>query len=145
MRGFVVIATLALLVVFGAGVATASTASTPTTSLSITYWPNGKDETVKTTATLRCSPVGGSLGTLARRVAACQRLAGMTAPFARPRAGLLCTQQYGGPDQALITGTFRGHGVYVGLGLEDGCQIARFKKLGFLVPGFSATRIGPGG
>ena len=48
----------------------------------------------------------------------------------------MCTQQYGGPDQALITGTYRGRGVWVRLGLADGCQIARFRKLGFLIPAF---------
>jgi len=47
---------------------------------------------------------------------------------------------YGGPQQATITGTYLGQRVLVFLALNDGCQISRFKRLGFLVPDFS-----PGG
>jgi len=64
----------------------------------------------------------------------------MQRPFARPRASVACTQVYGGPQQATITGTYLGQRVLVFLALNDGCQISRFKRLGFLVPDFS-----PGG
>src|SRR5688572_602717 len=143
MRRVILIVTLAVLVGCGAGSSTASIdATAATASLTITYWPNGADEEVKTTATLRCEPVGG---TLARRADACRKLATFKNPFTPLRRDLMCTQQYGGPDQALISGTYRGRRVWVRLGLADGCQIARFNTLGFLVPGYTATRIGPGG
>ncbi len=134
MRGAVLIAALAALVACGASsLAASAAAATSSTSLTITYWPNGSDAGVKRTATLRCDPVGG---TLARRVTACRKLDGLVNPFARPRMDLVCTQQYGGPDEALIAGTFEGRRVWVRLGLADGCQIARFNRLAFLVPGY---------
>ena len=64
----------------------------------------------------------------------------MQKPFAVVRRNLLCTQVYGGPQQATIVGTYQGQRVLVALAMTNGCQIARFKKLSFLVPGFS-----PGG
>ena len=141
MRGVViatlVIATLAVVACFGAGSSAASPTAGPSTQLRITYWPEGAGEGTSRTWTLTCDPAGGTLGTLAREQNACRRLAALRNPFARPSPDLMCTQQYGGPDQALITGTYRGRGVWVGLGLTDGCQIARFRKLGFLIPAFS--------
>ena len=44
------------------------------------------------------------------------------------------------PQEALITGTFQGNRVWVKLSRRDGCQIARAKKLGFLVPGMATAR-----
>jgi hypothetical protein len=134
MRGIVLTATLAVLVGCGAGSSTASTSATPSTQLKITYWPEGIGDGPAKTWTLRCNPAGG---TLVRPGRACLKLAALTNPFAPPSPDLMCTQQYGGPDQAQITGTYRGRRIFVALGLTDGCQIARFRKLGFLIPGFS--------
>jgi hypothetical protein len=137
MRGVVLIATVAILVGCAAGSSTASTAAVPSTQLKITYWPAGKGEGSSKAWTLRCEPAGG---TLVRAAAACRKLAALAAlgnPFAPIRGDLMCTQQYGEPDQAQITGAYRGRRIFVGLGLTDGCQIARFRKLGFLIPGFS--------
>ena len=134
MRGIVLIATLAVLVVCGAGSSAASTSDTPSTQLTIRYWSEGIGEGPAKTWTLRCNPAGG---TLVRSAAACRKLAELGNPFARPRADLMCTQQYGGPDEVQITGTYRGRRIWVALSLTDGCQIARFKRLGFLIPGFS--------
>ena len=133
MRGVVLIATLAVLIGCGAGSSTASTSDTPSTQLTIRYWSEGIGEGPAKTWTLRCNPAGG---TLVRSAVACRRLAALANPFARPRADLMCTQQYGGPDQAQITGTYRGRRIFVALGLTDGCQIARFKTLGFLIPAY---------
>jgi hypothetical protein len=80
-------------------------------------------------------------GTHTRRAAACTRLARLERPFAVPRQPEICTQEYGGPTQAVITGTHRGNDVWIQLSLSDGCKISRFKKLEFLVPGF---RVGSG-
>ena len=133
MRGAVLIATLAVLV---GGAASSSTSATALqgTQLKIAYWPNGTDEAPMRTWTLRCNPAGG---TLVRPGRACLKLASVSNPFARPSLEQVCTQQYGGPDEAQITGTYRGRRIWVGLSLTDGCQIARFRALSFLVPGFS--------
>ncbi len=139
MRGIVLITALALLVACGAGLTAASAAATTSSSteLTITYWEEGSRAGGAKSWTLRCEPAGGTLGTLAREREACRRLTELRNPFTPPNPDLACTMQYGGPDQAQITGAYEGRRVWVRLGLADGCQIARFKKLAFLVPAYS--------
>ena len=62
----------------------------------------------------------------------------MTRPFAPIPRDAVCTQQYGGPQVALITGRYAGRSVWVQLQNRNGCEIARFKRLAFLVPTFGA-------
>jgi hypothetical protein len=38
-----------------------------------------------------------------------------------------CTQQYGGPETAKVTGTFKGEEVDAGFGRQNGCEIARWE------------------
>jgi hypothetical protein len=63
----------------------------------------------------------------------------MRTPFAPPRKDVQCTQIYGGPQVAIISGTFRGNKVWAKLSATDGCQIARTQQLGFLVPGMATA------
>jgi subtilisin inhibitor-like len=134
MRGAALIVMLAVLACCAVGSSTASATALQGTQLKIAYWPNGTDEGPMRTWTLRCDPAGG---TLVRPGRACLKLASLRNPFARPSLDQMCTQQYGGPDEAQITGTYRGRRIWVALSLTDGCQIARFRALSFLVPGFS--------
>ena len=46
----------------------------------------------------------------------------------------MCTEQYGGPEQAMITGTYRGEPVSYGLSRTNGCEIGRWESLRFLLP-----------
>jgi hypothetical protein len=46
----------------------------------------------------------------------------------------LCTQVYGGPEQATITGSWRGKPVASRLSLINGCEIARWAALVGLLP-----------
>ena len=103
-----------------------------TTSLHITVWPNGAAAATKRVYTLRCAPAAG---TLPRRAAACRRLTELKAPFAPVPAGIACTQIYGGPQEALVPGRFRGHSIRARFNRTDGCEIARWKRVGFLFPG----------
>jgi hypothetical protein len=137
MRGPILIVVLVVLLVCGAGVGASTAATSAATELRITYWPNGSRAAEEKTWTLRCEPAGGTLGTLAVERAACRRLDVLKSPFARPNPAQICTQEYGGPDQAQITGTYEGRRVWIRLGLADGCQIARFKRLAFLIPAYS--------
>jgi hypothetical protein len=130
MRVALLLAILAT--VLGCGASVASAAST---ELRITYWSEGRTQGTPRTWTLRCDPAGG---TLPRPAAACQKLAGMKNPFAPVPADAMCTQQYGGPQEAIVQGTFRGRRIWARLTMRDGCQIARFKRLSFLVPTFGA-------
>ena len=106
------------------------------TSLHITVWPNGEGNTPKRAYTLRCAPVGG---TLPHRAAACRRLAALKAPFAPTPKNLACTEQYGGPQQALVTGRFRGHLIRARFSRKDGCEISRWSRVAFLFPGAVAS------
>jgi subtilisin inhibitor-like len=99
-------------------------------SLTITFWPGGKPGPSHTW-TLRCAPVAG---TLPGRSDACGRLATLKNPFKPVPAGTACTQVYGGPQTALVRGTFRGRRVWTYFRRRDGCEIARWRRVSFLFP-----------
>ena len=107
------------------------------TSLQITVWPNGQgDPSDKRGWTLRCAPVGG---TLPHRTSACVKLGRLAHPFAPTPKGVACTQIYGGPQVALVTGRFRGHSVRARFSRKDGCEIARWNSVRFLFPGIASS------
>ena len=138
MRPALLIALLAASVGCGAGQTAAGTESSSTvaagTSLQTSVWSEGRGSGPPDKWTLRCDPAGG---TLLRRAAACRQLAALKQPFAPPREDVVCTDQYGGPQEALITGTHRGSRIWVVLTLRNGCEISRAQRLGFLVPGMA--------
>jgi hypothetical protein len=101
------------------------------TSLHVTVWPKGSDDTPKRTYTLTCAPVGGTLPFPAR---ACTRLARLKAPFAPTPKNTACTQIYGGPQEALVTGRFRGTLIRARFNRRDGCEIERWNRVAFLFP-----------
>ena len=100
------------------------------TSLHITVWPNGQGQTPKRTFTLTCAPIGG---TLPNRGVACSKLAAVKTPFAAVPENAVCTQIYGGPAEALVTGRFRGAPIRARFNLKDGCGIARWNRLRFIL------------
>jgi subtilisin inhibitor-like len=102
------------------------------TSLQITVWPDGEGQPGKRVWTLRCAPTGG---TLTHRATACRRLAALKTPFAATPKNVACTQIYGGPQEALVTGRFRGHSVRARFSRKDGCEIGRWNRARFLFPG----------
>jgi len=135
MRSALLIAFLVAAV--GSGVARSAVAGTTAeTQLTISFWPGGRGAEAPQRWTLRCAPVGG---TLPRAAAVCRQLSALASPFAPRRKNLTCTDQYGGPQQAVITGTHKGGRVWTALGMRNGCEIARAKRLAFLVPGFSTN------
>jgi subtilisin inhibitor-like len=106
------------------------------TSLNITVWPNGQGHPGKKTYTLRCAPVGGSLP---HRAEACTKLARMSRPFAPTPKDMACTELYGGPQEALVTGRLRGYSVSARFSRKDGCEIARWNRVRFLFLGTVAA------
>jgi hypothetical protein len=44
----------------------------------------------------------------------------------------MCTQIYGGPEEALVTGSFRGRKVWARFSRVDGCAVDRWNRLSFL-------------
>lgn len=55
--------------------------------------------------------------------------------FPKPGPPKLCTQQYGGPQVATVTGTFHGRHVNSTFTRNDGCEIARWKAIAPLLGG----------
>ena len=123
--------------VVGCGVSAAAPSTEPAaTDLRITVWPAGRDAGNATVYTLKCAPARGSL---ARASAACTELLSMSRPFRPVPADTFCTDVYGGPQQALVTGTLKGARVWAQFSATNGCQIARAKRISFLLPGFAAA------
>jgi Subtilisin inhibitor-like len=80
--------------------------------------------------TLHCPPGG----TLPDAAAACSKLGEVDNPFAPVPKGTACTQIYGGPEIAHVTGTFDDERVDTQFSRGDGCEIERWKRVGFLFP-----------
>jgi Subtilisin inhibitor-like len=95
-------------------------------SLTVTYWANGTSgKSVKWT--LRCAPAGGTLRAPAK---ACQKLkAGGAKLFAPLSPKVACTQIYGGPQVARVTGKVGAKRISATFSRTDGCQIDRWSKV----------------
>jgi hypothetical protein len=98
-------------------------------SLTITVFPQGPGKDSHTW-TLRCSPVGGTIPAAA---SACRRLRALRDPFAPTPPGTVCTQVYGGPQEAVVRGTFVGRRVWTRFTRRNGCAIARWDRVRFLL------------
>jgi hypothetical protein len=85
-----------------------------------------------TTWRLTCDPAGG---THPDAKAACHALeangAAALPPVPKDKA---CTQIYGGPETATVTGTWKGQQVMSRFARNDGCQISRWKLMAGLLP-----------
>lgn len=128
------VALLALALALGAPAAAAAAG----TELKITFWPEGQGHGASSAWTLRCAPPGG---TLPRADAACDRLGASRNPFAPIPKNQVCTEIYGGPQEAIVAGRYQGRRIWIRLRRTNGCEIARFYGLRFLVP----AALGSGG
>jgi hypothetical protein len=82
--------------------------------------------------TLTCSaPVAGSHP---QAEAACAHLAGLDHPFAALPDDVACTEVFGGPQTARVTGRWGGEPVDLELSRSNGCLIAQWDSLGPLLP-----------
>ena len=84
--------------------------------------------------TLRCPPGG----TLPDAAAACRKLGEIDDPFAPVPKGTACTQIFGGPQLADVSGTYDGQRVDTQFSRGNGCDIERWKRVGFLFPGVAS-------
>ena len=92
-------------------------------ALTITVWPEGL-KGPSATHVVRCP---GS--------AVCTRLATVEHPFAPVPRGAACTLIYGGPQVALVRGTYGGRRVWARFNRSNGCEIARWNRVAFLFRG----------
>ena len=100
-------------------------ATTAETELEITVWPEGKGGASKSW-TLTCDPPGGSHPDPA---SACVALAANRDLLEPLGPDVVCTQIFGGPEEALVTGRFDGKPVNVRYNRRNGCEIDRWGRL----------------
>jgi hypothetical protein len=122
---------VALLVVVGVATAGVAAAPPPATNLIIRVYPAGvkKPQTARVW-TLACKPPRGSLP---KRDSACRRLLALKAPFRSIPRNAVCTQIYGGPAVAHVSGTYKGKRVAPWFRRTNGCEIARWNRVRFLL------------
>ncbi len=102
------------------------------TELTITVWLQGKDGASQE-MTLTCDPPGG---THLRPEKACMALEADPAALDPLPADVVCTQIYGGPEEAEIVGTLDGAEVNATFSRQNGCEIDRWMRMaGILQPG----------
>jgi hypothetical protein len=97
------------------------------TTLRIAYWEDGVGAIPDSVWTLRCNPAGGTLKLPAR---ACRKLAaGGPALFAPLSPKLVCTEIYGGPQRARVTGLLDGKRIWATFTRSNGCHISRWARV----------------
>ena len=108
-----------------------SSGSSASAKLSVTVWPHGKSGR-SVGYTLVC-PRG--TGTLPAAHSACSKLRRIgVRSFAPVPAHAACTEIYGGPQIARVSGRFAGQSIKASFNRTNGCEIARWSKLAFLFP-----------
>ncbi len=130
MQRSVIVALAAGLAAGALSAATASAAGTGAIHLRIAY--RASPTAAPKVLTLACNPARGTVpnpGTACRKLQAL----GSTAFAPTPR-GRVCTQIAGGPMTAIVTGTFQGRRIWTRLTQSDGCAIARWNRVSFLLP-----------
>lgn len=104
--------------------------SEPATPVSadLTVVVDATGEGATTTYTLTCEPLGGHHPDAA---AACGAIAaaGGPAAFEPVPMGVACTEQWGGPQTATVTGTVAGETVTAEFNRTNGCEISRWEAL----------------
>jgi len=104
----------------------------PAPQLEVTLWPEGEDRGAPVSATLACRL---SAGDVADAEAACALLAAEGVEALAPvPADAICTELYGGPQEAIITGSLDGAQVTARLSRVNGCEIDRWERLASLLP-----------
>jgi hypothetical protein len=104
------------------------------TKLKIAYWEAGEGVGAPVEVLLSCEPVRGQVPDPA---AACAALEDpdVVAALEPVPADAMCTEIYGGPEEARITGSIDDRDVDVLLTRVDGCEIDRWERLRVLLPG----------
>ncbi|MFH9723348.1 SSI family serine proteinase inhibitor [Streptomyces sp. NPDC017254] len=107
----------------------------PPDSLTVTVAESGVPD-ADGTFELSCDGVAG--GNHPAREHACERLGRLAEeganPFEPVPADRLCTQVYGGPAVARVTGTWQGRTVDARFSRADGCEIDRWENLEPVLP-----------
>ncbi|MEU8520375.1 SSI family serine proteinase inhibitor [Streptomyces sp. NBC_01216] len=107
----------------------------PADSLTVTITKSGHP---KADGTFRLECGGQPGGTHPAAADACRRLSQIaregTDPFQPVGKDRICTQQYGGPALAHVTGKWQGRSVDARFSRADGCEIDRWENLEPVLP-----------
>ena len=101
--------------------------TTPAAMSTLTVTVKADPAGAATTWTLQCDPPGGDHPDAA---AACAAISAAAKPFDPVPRGAICTEIYGGPQTATITGSWQGRPVTASYRRTNGCELARWDKLG---------------
>ena len=110
----------ALIAACGEGDDEAAAPSGSLADLTVEVDPDGSDPEKAKSATVQCdAPQDSEL---------CEAVDALDPKVFEPTAGnVACTQQFGGPETAKVTGTFKGDEVDAEFGRQNGCEIARWE------------------
>ncbi|MGW7414820.1 SSI family serine proteinase inhibitor [Streptomyces sp. NPDC054863] len=126
--------TLPLLAVLGTAAPAQAVPSGGGDHLTLTVTDSGSPGT-DGTYELYCHPTGGTHPDASR---ACDRLDEVTVwgrdPFAPVPPDAICTDQYGGPARARVTGVWAGRPVDASYRRTDGCEISRWDAMRPFLP-----------
>jgi hypothetical protein len=121
MRIVVLLACLTALGAVGCGGNDEQAAAPPSVAdLTVTVDSDGDGAGQPKTTTVKCDSADSSK--------TCQAVDGMDPKTFKPVPGdTACTQQYGGPETATVTGTLHGEAIEAEFSRVDGCQISRWE------------------
>lgn len=94
-------------------------------TISVTPKPGAKPQEW----TLKCDPPGGSHPKAKQACAALAKASKVKSPFAATPKNQMCTQIFGGPQQAKIDGTWHGTRVDATFSRKNGCEIKRWNAI----------------
>jgi hypothetical protein len=104
----------------------------------LTDSPGGPQYTFRLEARDGTPGPGCTLPDPAAALAALERF-GADIFFPKPGPPKLCTQQYGGPQVAVVTGWFLARRVHTEFRRTDGCEIARWQAMAPLLGGIAGS------
>lgn len=108
-------------------------------TIRLTGEPGGAEHVFRLVAGGGRPGVGSNLPDPEAALAAVER-SGEDIFFPKPGPPRLCTQQYGGPQVAVVAGTFHGRNVNASFRRTDGCEIARWNAMAALLGGTPGSR-----
>lgn len=94
-------------------------------TISVTPKPGAKPQEW----TLKCDPPGGSHPKAKQACATLAKAAKVKSPFAATPKNQMCTDIFGGPQQAKIDGTWQGKKVDATFSRKNGCEIKRWNAI----------------
>jgi hypothetical protein len=107
-------------------------------TIRLTEAPGGPQYTFRLEASAGSPGAGSTLPDPTAALEAVQRF-GEDIFFPKPGPPKMCTQQYGGPQVAVVTGWLQARRVHSEFSRTDGCEIARWRAMAPLLGGIAGS------